>query len=62
MNTNVGTRAFMTPEFFNPDEKGSILYHRNVDTYAATLTFLALLQWKEGKLIPRIETPTDESE
>ena len=40
---------------------GKIEYHRNVDIYAAGLTFLAILQTKKGKkmLIPQIETPKD---
>ena len=64
MTSNVGTLAFKAPEFFQRTSPGNIEYHRNVDIYAAGLTFLAILQAKKGKkmLIPRIETPRDDSE
>ena len=63
MTSNVGTLAFKAPEFFQRTSPGKIEYHRNVDIYAAGLTFLAILQAKKGKrLIPHIETPTDDSE
>ena len=64
MTTNVGTLAFKAPEFFQRTSPGHIEYHRNVDIYAAGLTFLAILQAEKGKkmLIPRIETPMDETE
>ena len=64
MTTNVGTLAFKAPEFFQRTSPGKIEYHRNVDIYAAGLTFLAILQAEKGKkmLIPQIETPLDDSE
>ena len=64
MTSNVGTLAFKAPEFFQRTSPGKIEYHRNVDIYAAGLTFLAILQVEFGKkmLIPRIETPMDDSE
>ena len=64
MTSNVGTLAFKAPEFFQRTSAGKIEYHRNVDIYAAGLTFLAILQAeKEHKmLIPHIETPMDDSE
>ena len=64
MTSNVGTLAFKAPEFFQRTSPGKIEYHRNVDIYAAGLTFLAILQAEKGKklLIPRIETPMDDSE
>ena len=63
MTSNVGTLAFKAPEFFQRTSPGKIEYHRNVDIYAAGLTFLAILQAEKGKnLIPRIETPLHESE
>ena len=64
MTSNVGTLAFKAPEFFQRTSPGKIEYHRNVDIYAAGLTFLAILQAKKGKkmLIPQIETPMDDSE
>ena len=64
MTSNVGTLAFKAPEFFQRTSPGKIEYHRNVDIYAAGLTFLAILQAEKGTkmLIPRIETPMDDSE
>ena len=64
MSSNVGTLAFKAPEFFQRTSPGKIEYHRNVDIYAAGLTFLAILQAKKGKkmLIPNIETPKHNSE
>ena len=64
MTSNVGTLAFKAPEFFQRTSPGKIEYHRNVDIYAAGLTFLAILQAEKGKrnLIPHTETPMDESE
>ena len=64
MTSNVGTLAFKAPEFFKRISTGKIEYHRNVDIYAAGLTFLAILQAEKGKkmLIPHIETPMDDSE
>ena len=63
MSSNVGTNAFKAPEFFNR-VGGKLRYHRNVDIYAAGLTFLTLIQGREKskQLIPQIETPRDESE
>ena len=64
MTSNVGTLAFKAPEFFQRTTSGKIKYHRNVDIYAAGLTFLAILQAEKGKklLIPHIETSMDDSE
>ena len=64
MSTNVGTLAFKAPEFFMRTKEGKLKYHRNVDVYAAGLTCLAMLQskGKTKQLIPRIETPQDDSE
>ena len=64
MTSNVGTLVFKAPEFFQRTSPGKIEYHRNVDIYAAGLTFLSILQAEKGKklLIPHIETPREESE
>ena len=64
MTSNVGTLAFKAPEFFQRTSPGKIEYHRNVDIYAAGLTFLAILQAEKGQkmLIPQIETPMDDTE
>ena len=63
MTTNVGTLAFKAPEFFGR-RKGTLRYHRHVDIFACALTFLALIQENEEStsLVPRIETPLDDSE
>ena len=63
MNSNVGTLAFRAPEFFKRTH-GKLRYHRNVDIFAARLTFLAMIQTKTPckRLIPHIETPRDDSE
>ena len=64
MTSNVGTLAFKAPEFFQRTSPGKIEYHRNVDIYAAGLTFLAMLQAKakDKMLIPHNETPMEDSE
>ena len=65
MSSNVGTNAFKSPEFFLRNKQGKIQYHRNVDTFAAGLTFLAIIQYEDGSgkmLLPHIETPRHESE
>ena len=63
MNLNVGTLAFKAPEFFKGID-GKLKFHRNVDIFAAGLTFLAMIQTKTRckRLIPHIETPRDDSE
>ena len=58
MSSNVGSLAFKAPEFFNsrPDNQGKVRYHRNVDVYAAGLTFVAMLQARTDKnLLPKAE-------
>ena len=65
MSSDVGINAFKSPEFFQKNKQGKIKYHRNVDTIAAALTFLAMIQYENGsgkKLIPHIETPMHDSE
>ena len=44
MTSTVGTLAFKAPEFFQRTRPGKIEYQRNVDIYAAGLTFLAIVQ------------------
>ena len=61
MTTNVGTPHFKAPEFFRRNKQGAINYHRNVDTFAMGLTFLAMIQGNKH-LVPQIETPNDHSE
>ena len=62
MMSNVGTLGFKAPEFFQRKKDEQVNYHRNVDVFAAGLTFLAMIQYDSGQLIPHIETPMDESE
>ncbi len=60
MSSVAGTESFKAPEFWRRGSNGKICYHRNVDTFAAGLTFLAMLQATEGRpLIPTIEGTTD---
>ena len=44
MYSNVGTQRFKAPEFWNKYPDTKIRYHRNVDIYAAGLTFVAMMQ------------------
>ena len=48
MSSNVGTSTFKAPEFFLR-RYGKLKYHRNVDVYAAGLTFLAIVQHDREK-------------
>ena len=63
MHSNVGSLAFKAPEFFTRVD-GKLRYYKNVDIFAAGLTFLAMIQVKDHrkKLKPHIETPRDDSE
>ena len=56
MSSNVGTLIFKAPEFWDRKPNGRVKYHRNVDVYAAGLTFAAMLQAKHaGNLVPEAE-------
>ena len=56
MSSNVGTQWFKAPEFWDKKPNERVRYHRNVDVYAAGLTFTAMLQAKPGQsLVPKIE-------
>ena len=58
MSSKVGTLAFKAPEFWNREPNGKVRYHRNVDIYAAGLTFTAMLQARPGSnLVPEVESP-----
>ena len=46
MSTDAGTLAFKAPEFFQKTKERKLVYHRNVNVYAARLTFLASHQGK----------------
>ncbi len=69
MTTDVGTKPFKAPEFWMRNAEGKLFYHRNVDVYAMGLTFLAMIQYEQKamseanqKLMPRIDTPREDSE
>ena len=49
MSSNVGTLMFKAPEFWDPKSNDKVKYHRNVDVYAAGLTFAAMLQAVPGR-------------
>ena len=56
MSSNVGTLVFKAPEFWDRKPGDGVKYHRNVDVYAAGLTFAAMLQAKPGRnLVPKAE-------
>ena len=56
MSSNVGTVAFKAPEFWDRKPNDRVRYHRNVDVYAAGLTFAAMLQAEDGRtLAPKAE-------
>ena len=57
MSSNVGTLAFKAPEFWIRGPDGRVTYHRNVDVYAAGLTFTAMMQARPGSnLVPEVMT------
>ena len=55
MSSDVGTFTFKAPEFWDKKPpKGHPTYHKNIDVYAAGLTFAAMLQFQPGKrLVPK---------
>ena len=56
MSSSVGSLAFKAPEFFNGISEDKVQYDRNIDVYAAGLTFAAMLETQPGtKLLPRVE-------
>ena len=56
MSSNVGTLVFKAPEFWDKGPDDRVRYHRNVDVYAAGLTFTAMLQARVGSsLVPKVE-------
>ena len=63
MSSNVGTLTFKAPEFWDQQPGERVRYHRNVDIYAAGLTFTAILQAKPGhSLVPKAECSLQPSE
>ena len=63
MSSIVGTLTFKAPEFWDKGPGDKVRYHRNVDVYAAGLTFTAMLQAKPGhSLVPKVECSLQPSE
>ena len=63
MYSDVGTLMFKAPEFWNKYPNSEIRYHRNVDIYAAGLTFAAMMQYcLPGSLKPIAEGSMEEHE
>ena len=63
MSSNVGTVGFKAPEFWDRQSGEGVRYHRNVDVYAAGLTFAAMLQAEPGDtLSPKVEGSMQPSE
>ncbi len=60
MSSNLGTEHFKAPEFWLPGQNGTIRYHHSVDTFAAGLTFQAMIQASPGsRLTPALENTID---
>ena len=60
MSSDVGTALYKAPEFWT--KNGRTKYYRNIDVYAAGLTFAAMLQFIAGQsLVPRVEGSTQSS-
>ena len=56
MSSDVGTLRFKAPEFWDKKPSNKVRYHRNVDVYAAGLTFIAMLQARpKYNLVPKAQ-------
>ena len=57
MSSNVGSRTYKAPEFFNRRPDQPIRYHKGIDVYATGLTYLAMIQQlgSNGHLEPKME-------
>ncbi len=65
MNSDVGTKAFKAPQFWDLNTDGTRRYHMAADIFATGLTYLALLQFENNTdkhLIPMIEGSIDHYE
>ena len=63
ISSNVGTLIFKAPEFWDYKPGDKISYGRNVDVYAAGLTFTAMMQAEPNRnLIPKAEGPVKSTE
>ena len=61
MESNVGTKYFKAPEFWDRAPDGSIIYHRDVDVFACGVTFMAILQYDgtQSTMEPKAEGSLD---
>ncbi len=56
METQLGTRNYMAPEFWDKNAEEKVKYHKDVDVFALGLTFQAIIKAeKEKALRPSIE-------
>ncbi len=57
MSSDVGTRDFKAPEFWDKSSGGKLKYRRSIDIFSMGLTFLSVIQPRSDKdyLIPTIE-------
>ncbi len=63
MDTQLGTRHYMAPEFWDKKSGGHIKYHKSVDTYALGMTYLAIVLAKKGKTLkPEVDHIIEETE
>ena len=65
MSSDVGTMIFKAPEFWDKQSPNDrVIYHRNIDMYAAGLTFTAMMQSISGarSLVPKVEGSLQPSE
>ncbi len=62
METKLGTRLYMAPEFYNQDEKGKIKYHKDVDVFALGLTFSAIITAEPGQHLKPIAAGCENTE
>ena len=63
METNLGTYHYKAPEFWDASpEDGKIKYHKDTDTFALGLTFLSLIQAKEGQHLKPVAEDCSEAE
>ncbi len=62
METKLGTRLYMAPEFYNQNEKGKIKYHKDVDVFALGLTFAAIITAEAGQNLKPIAAGCENTE
>ena len=65
MSSDVGTMIFKAPEFWDKQSPNDrVIYHRNIDMYAAWLTFTAMMPTVPAarSLVPKVEGSLQPSE